>query len=80
MEEKDLRICKVCRSDETDGPLFYPCACKGSIRYVHEQCLQTWISHSNTKMCEVCKCQYKFAPRMLIIIIIMFASSFLIAL
>lgn len=61
---QDLKICKVCRSDESDGPLFYPCACKGSIRYVHDKCLQTWISHSKSTSCEVCKCTYKFAPRM----------------
>lgn len=59
---QDLKICKVCRSDESDGPLFYPCACKGSIRYVHDKCLQTWISHSKSTSCEVCKCTYKFAP------------------
>lgn len=30
-------ICRVCRSGETeDQPLFYPCKCSGSIRYVHQ--------------------------------------------
>jgi E3 ubiquitin-protein ligase DOA10 len=31
-------ICRVCRSPGTpDAPLFYPCACSGSIKYIHEE-------------------------------------------
>ncbi len=32
-------ICRVCRMEEvsTDRPLFYPCVCTGSIKYVHQE-------------------------------------------
>jgi len=51
-EEED--VCKVCRSPgEVDDPLFHPCACKGSVRFVHQSCLQQWLKHSRSEKCEV---------------------------
>ena len=30
-------ICRVCRGEGTpDQPLFFPCKCSGSIRYIHQ--------------------------------------------
>jgi E3 ubiquitin-protein ligase DOA10 len=38
--------------------LVYPCKCQGSVRYVHEECLKTWIvaQHKDifTAKCELC--------------------------
>jgi hypothetical protein len=35
-EEEDL-FCRVCHSEaETNRPLFHPCKCAGSIKYVHQ--------------------------------------------
>jgi E3 ubiquitin-protein ligase DOA10 len=35
---KKKEICRVCRSEGTlDQPLFHPCKCSGSIRYVHQE-------------------------------------------
>ncbi|KAM0750560.1 hypothetical protein T439DRAFT_380454 [Meredithblackwellia eburnea MCA 4105] len=51
-EEQD--VCRVCRSGVEDGPLFYPCQCTGSIRYVHEPCLNEWLHRSGKDMCELC--------------------------
>ena len=32
-----VNICRVCRCEGApDNPLFYPCKCSGSIKYVHE--------------------------------------------
>jgi hypothetical protein len=47
--------CKVCRGTEStpDNPLCYPCKCKGSIKYVHQKCLEAWLAHSRTNRCEV---------------------------
>ncbi|KAL8227819.1 hypothetical protein R6Q57_015403 [Mikania cordata] len=36
-EEDVWRICRNPR--DADNPLRYPCACSGSIEYVHEDCL-----------------------------------------
>eukprot|EP00002_Diphylleia_rotans_P011665 TRINITY_DN2298_c0_g1_i3.p1 TRINITY_DN2298_c0_g1~~TRINITY_DN2298_c0_g1_i3.p1 ORF type:complete len:903 (+),score=131.71 TRINITY_DN2298_c0_g1_i3:108-2816(+) len=56
-------ICRVCRGEpDQNRPLFHPCLCKGSIKYVHQECLMTWLRHSNSTRCEVCKYPFKFAP------------------
>ncbi|CAK9190289.1 unnamed protein product [Sphagnum troendelagicum] len=38
---------------EDDLPLYYPCACSGSVEYVHQECLLQWLNHSNARQCEV---------------------------
>jgi len=38
---------------EDDSPLYYPCACSGSIKYVHQECLVQWLNHSKARQCEV---------------------------
>ena len=62
-EEADIDVdtCRICRSEgSTDEPLFYPCKCSGSIRYVHQECLMEWLSHSQKKHCELCKTPFRF--------------------
>ncbi|KAI9486480.1 MAG: hypothetical protein EXX96DRAFT_549211 [Benjaminiella poitrasii] len=61
MEEEE--ICRVCRSESTpEQPLFHPCKCAGSIRYVHQECLIEWLSHSRKKYCELCGHPFTFTP------------------
>ncbi|KAL1890402.1 hypothetical protein Sste5346_008229 [Sporothrix stenoceras] len=53
--------CRICRSEGTpQEPLFYPCKCSGSIKYVHQDCLMEWLSHSQKKHCELCKTSFRF--------------------
>lgn len=49
-------ICRICHceADMEIGPLIAPCFCRGSLRYVHQNCLQQWIKSSNSKDCELC--------------------------
>lgn len=55
--------CRVCRSGEEENrPLIRPCLCTGSIGYVHQDCLETWLSHSNKQSCELCSIKYEFEP------------------
>mmetsp|Transcript_44216 Transcript_44216/g.84534 ORF Transcript_44216/g.84534 Transcript_44216/m.84534 type:complete len:1376 (+) Transcript_44216:118-4245(+) len=65
-EEKDggeEDVCRICRSEGTPSkPLHYPCACSGSIKYVHQDCLLAWLKHSASKHCEVCKHTFSFRP------------------
>ena len=44
-EEVSEEICRICRGGEEEGPLFFPCQCSGSIKYVHQECLQKWLQH-----------------------------------
>eukprot|EP00914_Ancora_sagittata_P020066 GHVO01039783.1.p1 GENE.GHVO01039783.1~~GHVO01039783.1.p1 ORF type:complete len:561 (-),score=66.60 GHVO01039783.1:199-1659(-) len=44
------RCCRICLCEEGDtvrakdeNPLIAPCSCKGSVRFIHLECLRTWI-------------------------------------
>ncbi|KAL0817642.1 hypothetical protein Bca101_074086 [Brassica carinata] len=60
---EDEDQCRICRSPEEPGnPLRYPCLCRGSIKYVHQDCLRTWLSRRGNNKCEVCGRSYSFVP------------------
>ncbi|CAH9057800.1 unnamed protein product [Cuscuta europaea] len=62
-DEEEGDVCRICRNPgEADNPLRYPCACSGSIKYVHQDCLLQWLNHSNARQCEVCKHAFSFSP------------------
>lgn len=50
------RICH-CEGDD-ESPLITPCHCTGSLRFVHQSCLQQWIKSSDTRCCELCKYEF----------------------
>lgn len=62
------RHCRICHSDH--GKLYSPCKCDGSIRWIHEECLMSWLKHANggdgnvtaggVKRCELCKAEFRF--------------------
>lgn len=61
VEEAD--ICRVCRSEGTpDKPLYHPCVCTGSIKFIHQECLVQWLKHSRKEYCELCKHRFAFTP------------------
>ncbi|KAH8110989.1 hypothetical protein DFH11DRAFT_1616415 [Phellopilus nigrolimitatus] len=61
MTQDELDTCRICSAPaEPDAPLFHPCKCSGTIRYIHQDCLTTWLAHSKKKTCDVCKYQYSF--------------------
>ncbi|XP_058652176.1 E3 ubiquitin-protein ligase MARCH8 isoform X1 [Onychostoma macrolepis] len=48
--------CRICHCEGDDeSPLITPCHCTGSLRFVHQACLQQWIKSSDTRCCELCK-------------------------
>ena len=66
------RICHESQDDDPTRPLFHPCKCKGSLSFVHQDCLVTWLSlkphshahsHGGTSpaaRCEVCNFTFTF--------------------
>ncbi|TFK63266.1 hypothetical protein BDN72DRAFT_964036 [Pluteus cervinus] len=62
MQESDEQdTCRICSAPaEPDLPLFHPCKCSGTIRYIHQDCLTTWLAHSKKKNCDLCKHPYSF--------------------
>ncbi|XP_077348081.1 E3 ubiquitin-protein ligase MARCHF6 isoform X4 [Lithobates pipiens] len=60
-DEED--ICRVCRSEGTmEKPLYHPCVCTGSIKFIHQECLVQWLKHSRKEYCELCKHRFAFTP------------------
>lgn len=66
LENDDSMIgatCRICRGEAAnDNPLYHPCKCKGSIKYIHESCLLEWTASKNidvskpgtTVNCDIC--------------------------
>ncbi|XP_015458844.3 E3 ubiquitin-protein ligase MARCH8 isoform X2 [Astyanax mexicanus] len=51
--------CRICHCEGDDeSPLITPCHCTGSLRFVHQACLQQWIKSSDTRCCELCKFEF----------------------
>ncbi|XP_017767237.1 PREDICTED: E3 ubiquitin-protein ligase MARCH6 isoform X2 [Eufriesea mexicana] len=56
-------ICRVCRSEGlVDRPLFHPCICTGSIKWIHQECLVQWMRYSRKEYCELCGYRFSFMP------------------
>jgi hypothetical protein len=58
------RVCRICLEVETESKgLICPCKCSGSIKYVHEGCLKSWIISSKKDIqgccCDLCKEQFE---------------------
>ncbi|XP_072268059.1 E3 ubiquitin-protein ligase MARCHF6 isoform X2 [Pyxicephalus adspersus] len=63
MEAAEEDICRVCRSEgTTEKPLYHPCVCTGSIKFIHQECLVQWLKHSRKEYCELCKHRFAFTP------------------
>jgi hypothetical protein len=60
-----LKECRICFTEETDdNPFISPCMCKGTSKYIHENCLNQWIecaenNYSKTH-CMECHFEYRF--------------------
>ncbi|CAL5009345.1 unnamed protein product [Urochloa decumbens] len=68
-EEEEEDACRICHLPaEADRPLRHPCACRGSIRFVHDDCLLRWLAtrrgspEAASSICEVCKRAISIAP------------------
>lgn len=67
--QEQEKTCRICYEVETlENPIITPCECNGSMKYIHEQCLKTWIL-SQTKdpkvfSCDICKYSMKMEIRL----------------
>ena len=57
-------ICRICLDHfKENSNLIAPCHCTGTMKYVHNTCLKTWIEENNKNIsfaeCEICKFKYK---------------------
>ncbi|XP_055611794.1 E3 ubiquitin-protein ligase MARCHF2 isoform X2 [Uranotaenia lowii] len=56
-DSTDSLACRICQSATEN--LISPCRCKGSLRYVHRDCLEQWLSRSGLSYCELCLHRYQ---------------------
>ena len=59
--------CRICFDDDSAGPLFKPCLCDGSMKYIHVACLDQWRAVGGARgglaaatHCPQCQYEYKF--------------------
>lgn len=48
-EDKPLMMCRICHSESPVHDLIIPCNCCGSLKYVHQSCLQNWLKINGPK-------------------------------
>ena len=52
-------MCRICHCEESSEEyLLSPCHCIGTLRYVHQACLQQWLKSNGMKSCELCKFEF----------------------
>lgn len=69
--EKECWICFTSAKDDRNAQWVKPCRCCGSLKWVHQNCLQKWvfplqegpISIRNDGKCRHCKTEYLIAYR-----------------
>lgn len=58
MLEAEAVLCRICQ--DSTGKLVRACGCKGTLAYVHPECLMQWRAYSPKAAteCELCNCSY----------------------
>ena len=44
--QKSMPTCRICYGENSndENPLICPCICKGSMKYIHYECLKNWLN------------------------------------
>ena len=63
--EEEAAECRLCYGGEDDGPLVQPCACRGTIKWAHNHCIEHWRRTSPREdaayRCSQCMHEYRDA-------------------
>jgi hypothetical protein len=60
--EEDIKMCRICLNYD-DLEYISPCLCKGTMKYVHRECLNEWRNSENKlalNNCTECKFKYEY--------------------
>ncbi len=66
-QTQNIKTCRICfeeinnNNNNNDNSLISPCKCKGSMKWVHHNCLVKWITISNKKRCQTCHYTYNIS-------------------
>ncbi|GAA0153730.1 ubiquitin-protein ligase [Lithospermum erythrorhizon] len=49
-------LCRICHEEELESSssLEAPCACSGTVKYAHRDCIQRWCNEKGNTVCELC--------------------------
>jgi hypothetical protein len=62
----NMEVCRFCLHEDATAtnPFFAPCRCTGSVRYVHVECMRTWLQTTTNPdfriRCQICSHAYHF--------------------
>ncbi|MED6139636.1 hypothetical protein PIB30_085698 [Stylosanthes scabra] len=53
--------CRICHDEdfESSTTLEAPCACSGTVKFAHRDCIQRWCNEKGNTICELCLQQYQ---------------------
>ncbi|GMY17035.1 E3 ubiquitin-protein ligase MARCHF8 [Fagus crenata] len=53
--------CRICHEEELQScnSLEAPCACSGTVKFAHRDCIQRWCNEKGNTTCEICLQQYE---------------------
>ncbi|CAK9138110.1 unnamed protein product [Ilex paraguariensis] len=46
--------CRICQEEDNIKNLEVPCACSGSLKFAHRNCVQRWCNEKGDITCEIC--------------------------
>ncbi|XP_050376484.1 uncharacterized protein LOC126793895 [Argentina anserina] len=68
-EEEDFKLCKsssfslcrICHEEDfgSSNNLESPCACSGTVKFAHRDCIQRWCNEKGNTTCEICLQKYE---------------------
>lgn len=67
--DPNVGVCRICRGEgSSKNPLYHPCKCKGSIKFIHESCLLEWMNSKGVDInkpgayskCDICHYPIQF--------------------
>ncbi|WOL00291.1 hypothetical protein Cni_G09004 [Canna indica] len=49
-------LCRICYEEEEESStsMESPCACSGTLKFAHRECIQRWCDEKGSKVCEIC--------------------------
>ncbi|XP_019160705.1 PREDICTED: E3 ubiquitin-protein ligase MARCH3-like [Ipomoea nil] len=55
MSSSTMRVeCRICRGEDLDSNMEVPCSCRGTLKYAHRGCVQSWCNKKGDTVCEIC--------------------------
>ncbi|KAK9040800.1 hypothetical protein V6N11_015939 [Hibiscus sabdariffa] len=55
-----VSLCRICHEQEFESfkSLEAPCACSGTVKFAHRDCIQRWCNQKGNTTCEICLQEY----------------------